>query len=511
MKIIKGFPVLFSSIVLSVLLFSVAASAIHVEESVFTDVDSGDTSYEAIKYLKDKGVIVGYTDGSYKPDATINRAEFLKIVMEGYGYAVEGYSDCFLDVTDQWFAPYVCKAENLGIVSGYGDGYYKPDRDINFAEASKIVAEAFRLVADSSDDETWYQQFVISLELMSAIPTSVDSFAKNITRGEMAEMVWRIKAEKTTEASSTYAIIKDGEEVPTSESGDVTSITLIDKGDGNVKWSTDGYSESGFKLVWSKTSGPTYPTRSTDKYKYHSDPSTYLSSITAFDGDGTYHVRVCEYLGGACGVYSNEIEVEMGADTVKDETEDDVVESTGVTSITLINDFNGEVSWIVNGVSSQGYKVVWSKTPEPTYPNRATDEYYYYSDLLITSTDLEAFDGDGTYYVRVCEYLGGACGVYSNEVEVELADSIADTVISLTLSDNGDGTVGWVVDGTSDSGYKVVWSTRTDDQYLYYSSSAAVASSVLDAFDGAGTYYVRVCEYLGGACGVYSNEIEMEL
>ena len=59
------------------------------------------------------------------------------------------------------------------------------------------------------------------------------------------------------------------------------------------------------------TSGPTYPTRSTDKYKYHSDPSTYLSSVYAFDGDGTYYVRVCEYLGGSCGVYSNEIELNL--------------------------------------------------------------------------------------------------------------------------------------------------------------------------------------------------------
>ena len=229
--------------------------------------------------------------------------------MEGYGYAIEGYSDCFLDVTDQWFAPYVCKAEYLGIVDGYGDGYYKPDRDINFAEASKIVAEAFRLVADPSDDETWYQQFVISLQLMSAIPTSIDSFAQNITRGEMAEMVYRIKAEKTTKVSNTYEGIKLGKEV--GENGDVTSITISDKEDGNVGWSVSGYSEKGFKVVWSKTSGPTYPTRSTDSYKYHSSPSTNSSSLTAFDGDGTYYVRVCEYLGGACGVYSNEVEVAL--------------------------------------------------------------------------------------------------------------------------------------------------------------------------------------------------------
>jgi hypothetical protein len=92
---------------------------------------------------------------------------------------------------------------------------------------------------------------------------------------------------------------------------DVTSLTLSHAGDGVMSWVVNGTSESGFKLVWSKTSGPTYPTRSTDKYAYYSSSSTTTGQIDSFDGAGTYYVRVCEYLGGACGVYSNEVQVEM--------------------------------------------------------------------------------------------------------------------------------------------------------------------------------------------------------
>ncbi len=91
----------------------------------------------------------------------------------------------------------------------------------------------------------------------------------------------------------------------------VNSITL-NVGDNNkLSWDVDGYSKNGFKVVWSKNSGPTYPTRSGDQYHYYSDPSYRYDYVDAFNGSGTYYVRVCEYLGGACGVYSNEVTVNL--------------------------------------------------------------------------------------------------------------------------------------------------------------------------------------------------------
>lgn len=79
------------------------------------------------------------------------------------------------------------------------------------------------------------------------------------------------------------------------------------------------------------------------------------------------------------------------------------------------------VEWTAkDGISKQGFKVVWSKNPSPTYPNRDGDAYQYHDSPSAASTKIEGFNGPGTYYVRVCEYLGGACGIYSNEISVEL-------------------------------------------------------------------------------------------
>ena len=99
--------------------------------------------------------------------------------------------------------------------------------------------------------------------------------------------------------------VKEEKKEAKKEAGDVTSISMNVNG-SSVSWTTNGYSKNGFKIVWSKNAAPTYPTREGDQYIYLSDPSAKSTTLEAFDGSGSYHVRVCEYLGGACGVYSNE-------------------------------------------------------------------------------------------------------------------------------------------------------------------------------------------------------------
>lgn len=98
--------------------------------------------------------------------------------------------------------------------------------------------------------------------------------------------------------------------------------------------------------------------------------------------------------------------------------------ASAVSSISLSAD-GAAINWSVDGYSAQGFKVVWSKNSGPTYPLRTGDKYHYYTDPQKNSDVLEAFSGSGRYYVRVCEYLGGKCGLYSNQVEVSLTDKEA--------------------------------------------------------------------------------------
>lgn len=92
-----------------------------------------------------------------------------------------------------------------------------------------------------------------------------------------------------------------------------------------------------------------------------------------------------------------------------------------VSSISLKAVEGPYVAWTTQGTSVNGFKVVWSKNSGPVYPNRDGDRYHYLSDSSASKDKLEPFAGAGTYYVRVCEYLGGKCGTYSNEVTLSLA------------------------------------------------------------------------------------------
>ncbi len=215
----------------------------------------------------------------------------------------------------------------------------------------------------------------------------------------------------------------------TTNTNETEVVSIILSGEGkNIEWEINGYSAKGFKVVWSKNSGPTYPLRNGDKYNYYTNPDKKTDTLIAFNGDGNYYVRVCEYLGGKCGVYSNEIMINLGdRNTNVDESNNteeniiDKIEEVSIASITL-NGNDKNIEWSIDGYSGQGFKVVWSKNSGATYPLRNRDKYHYYSSPNQRTDTLSAFDGNGDYYVRVCEYLGGKCRNYSNEIITTLSE-----------------------------------------------------------------------------------------
>ena len=106
----------------------------------FSDVSADKWYNNAVSTLSNMGVIGGYADGTFRPDAPISRAEFAKIAVsftQNTGSATYNY---FTDVkTTDWFAPYVTAAKDAGLIEGYSDGSFKPESKITRAEACAIV------------------------------------------------------------------------------------------------------------------------------------------------------------------------------------------------------------------------------------------------------------------------------------------------------------------------------------------------------------------------------------
>lgn len=124
--------------------FAQAVTQQTVPQAVFSDVPVGAAHYIAIQFLKDRHVIEGYSDGTFQPLREVNRAEALKMILSTIAKAPDKdlppATLTFPDVpATAWYASYVKTAILNGIIRGYSDGTFKPDQTINRAEILKML------------------------------------------------------------------------------------------------------------------------------------------------------------------------------------------------------------------------------------------------------------------------------------------------------------------------------------------------------------------------------------
>ncbi len=115
-------------------------------DSPFTDI-ADHWAEEYIKEIYDLGYINGYNDDTFRPDATITRAEASKIIALWFGEEIGEDAceeDMYRDVDcDEWYGKYIGFLTKKGILSGYiGQDIFRPDRNISMAEAVKIMVYA---------------------------------------------------------------------------------------------------------------------------------------------------------------------------------------------------------------------------------------------------------------------------------------------------------------------------------------------------------------------------------
>lgn len=129
------------SLLLSVfLVFSMITPAFAAE---LTDVK--DTKYQsAVERLAGLGILTGYEDGTFKADKTITRAEFAAVAIRSLGLDETGKSSkgntVFSDVNStHWASGYVNLATSKGIIKGYPDGTFKPEKEVTYAEAVTML------------------------------------------------------------------------------------------------------------------------------------------------------------------------------------------------------------------------------------------------------------------------------------------------------------------------------------------------------------------------------------
>jgi len=106
----------------------------------FTDVSESHWANESIVYLASRGILDGYADGKFLPEKKVTRAEFVKMICETFG--ISGNGSSFRDISDtDWYYSYVNAASGAGIITG-SDGLFRPTDTITRQDATLILYRA---------------------------------------------------------------------------------------------------------------------------------------------------------------------------------------------------------------------------------------------------------------------------------------------------------------------------------------------------------------------------------
>lgn len=186
----------------------------------FSDVPSSHPYAQAIHWGKESGVLSGYPDGTFGPDRTVNRAEFLKIVLGAQGADVNSASDStgFRDVDENaWYTPFVRYGKQQGIVQGYPDGSFKPEQAVNFAEALKMAYVALGISGDILASGAWYEPYLSHAKSNRVLFSNNMDVGVGMSRQDVVWIVWKLLDETdSTNVSEPEPSPEPEEEAPVS-------------------------------------------------------------------------------------------------------------------------------------------------------------------------------------------------------------------------------------------------------------------------------------------------------
>lgn len=140
-------------------LYNLLAAKLAVTKSSFTDVDSGDWYYTAVNSLAQTGVLNGYEDGTFRPNQSVTRAEFVTALSKCF--TLSSGSVPFPDVgKNHWAYKYIASAVAKGWINGFEDNTFRPDAEILRCQVPVILNEALERTGDGFASDRYTQEFV---------------------------------------------------------------------------------------------------------------------------------------------------------------------------------------------------------------------------------------------------------------------------------------------------------------------------------------------------------------
>jgi hypothetical protein len=161
-----------------------------------------------ICFLKSKEIVNGKKDGNFHPEDEITRAEVVKIAVLGFNLpeiSVKIPSKIFPDVSSSdWYADFVARAKNFGVVNGRKDGNFDPNNSITRAEAVKILLLSSKISVEGAkfsdeqkakfsdvEDYAWYYPYIAKVTELNLVSGKKDGKfhpKDKITRAEFSKI-----------------------------------------------------------------------------------------------------------------------------------------------------------------------------------------------------------------------------------------------------------------------------------------------------------------------------------
>lgn len=174
----------------------------------FSDVEKEHWAYDAVQTLAEMGIIEGFEDGTFAPDQLVTREQFVKMLIVTGGYLNKDLTAQFADIeAGRWSSAYIASAVSRGIVTGYSDGTFAPTATLTRQDAAvmayrlcnvmkKSVSKTDALsFADADSVASYAVEAVATLESASIINGFENgTFAPlgTLTRAQAAKIIYGI-------------------------------------------------------------------------------------------------------------------------------------------------------------------------------------------------------------------------------------------------------------------------------------------------------------------------------
>jgi hypothetical protein len=184
--------------------------------SPFSDVSTTHKYFTAIYQLSKRGVISGFSDGTFRPSASVTRQQFAKTIVKALGLTVTGSEDCpFGDVVDQagtdpfYPSKYVAVGAAHGIIQGKTAKLFAPDANVTRFQAITMVVRGIDDIdrgllhtPDTAYHSTWNPSLSATHGenarlaefngLLDGLPLAQLDPLGSMTRGEIAQLMWNL-------------------------------------------------------------------------------------------------------------------------------------------------------------------------------------------------------------------------------------------------------------------------------------------------------------------------------